>query len=328
MRICVFGAGAVGSFLAARLGHAGFDVSAVARGAQLAALKDRGVRLEEAAGVIETPVRASADPADLGPQDVVVFTTKAHSLKEAALSATPLIGPETALVFAQNGIPWWYAHGFAAPGVAEGPIALLDPDGAIWNGFGPERAVGAVIHSPNTIVAPGVVRNAATRPIALPLGEPKGGARDMTRRFAEALEAAGVRAPVLNDIRHEVWSKLILNVAGAPGCVLTCATVRGSLEDPGMREVARKAMEETVAVAAAHGFHLDVDIEGATDPARRPDHKSSMLQDLEAGRQMEVDPIVGCVVAFARAAGVATPTLDVLLPLLRTRARTAGLYSG
>ena len=326
MRICIFGAGAVGSFLAARLAHAGFDVSTVARGAQLEALQTKGVTLHEASGTIQARVRASADPADLGVQDAVIFTTKAHSLAAAARLAPPLVGAETALVFAQNGIPWWYAHGFAAPGLAAGPITLLDPDRAIWDGFDPERAIGAVIHSPNTMIAPGVVENKANRPAGLPLGEPLGGAAPATRRISEALEAAGVRAPILPDIRREVWNKLILNIAGAPCCSLTGASVRGFLEDKGKAAAAAGAMREAIAVAAAHGLELDADVDAATDPARRPDHKSSMLQDLEAGRQMEIDPIVGCVAAFAAAAGVPTPTLDVLLPLLRMRARTAGLY--
>jgi 2-dehydropantoate 2-reductase len=327
LRICIFGAGAVGSFLAARLGHAGFDVSAVARGAQLAALQTNGIRLEESSGTIQAAVKASADPSDLGIQDAVIFTTKAHSLSDAATLAAPLIGPDTALVFAQNGIPWWYGHGFTPPGLTEGPLDLLDPGSAIWNGFTPERAIGAVIHSPNTVIAPGVVQNKANRPAGLPLGEPKGGASASTQRISEALEAANIHAPILPDIRREVWSKLILNIAGAPGCSLTGASVKGFLQDEGMRAAAAGAMREAVAVAAAHGFDLVVDIEANTDPDKRPDHKSSMLQDLEAGRQMEVDPIVGSVVHLARAAGVPTPTLDILLPLLRMRARTLGLYS-
>jgi len=326
MRICIFGAGAVGSFLAARLANAGFEVSAVARGAQLEALQAKGIRLEEPSGVIEAPVRASADPADLGPQDAVIFATKAHSLKQAAQMSAPLIGPETALVFAQNGIPWWYGYGFSAPGLEDGPIAQLDPDRAIWDGFGPERAVGAVIHSPNTIVAPGVVSNAAHRPAALILGEPGGGARPSTQRISEALIAAGVNAEIKPDIRKDVWTKLVMNIGGAPCCSLTGAPIKTFLADDGVRATAAAIMREAIAVAAAHGIALDIDVEANTDPTSRPNHKSSMLQDLEAGRQMEIDPIVACPAAFAKAAGVPTPTLDIVLPLLRVRAKTAGLY--
>jgi 2-dehydropantoate 2-reductase len=326
MRICIYGAGAVGSFLAARLAHAGFDVAAIARGAQLAALQSDGITLEEADGTINARVKASSDPADFGPQDAVIFTTKAHSLAGIADAAQSLIGPDTAQVFAQNGIPWWYGHAFDAPGLTPGPLARLDPDGAIWNGFRPERAIGAVIYSPNTVVRPGVIRNKATRPAEYPLGQPDGGADAATKSISKALEAANIKAPILEDIRREVWTKLIINIYGAPVCTLTGASVKGSLQQAGMDHVAGAVMAEGVAVAAAHGFDLDVDIANYTNPEKRPDHKSSMLQDFEAGRQMEVDPIIGCAHDFARAAGVPTPVLDVLLPLVRAKARTAGLY--
>lgn len=326
MRICIYGAGAVGSFLAARLANAGFDVAAIARGAQLAALQANGITLEEANGTIQARVKASDNPADFGPQDAVIFTTKAHSLAAVAGPAQALIGPDTALVFAQNGIPWWYGHAFEAPGLASGPSPLLDPDGAIWNGFRPERAIGAVIYSPNTVVSPGVIRNKATRPAEYPLGQPNGGADAPTKTIAKALEAANIKAPILDNIRHEVWMKLIINIYGAPCCTLTGASVKGSLSQAGMDHVAKTVMAEGIAVAKAHGFDLDINIDNYTDPAKRPDHKSSMLQDFEAGRRMEVDPIIGCAHEFARAAGIQTPVLDVLLPLVRAKAHTAGLY--
>lgn len=327
MRICIFGAGAVGGAFAARLGDAGFDVSAIARGEQLQAIQADGIRLETPDRRYEARIAASDAPADLGVQDAILFATKAHSLKAVAAAAAALIGPETALVFAQNGIPWWYGHGFEAPGLDDAPIPLLDADGAIWNGFGPERATGAVIHSPNALIAPGVVRSSSPRPSRLLLGEPAGGPlRPNAERLRLALEAAGILSPPVPDIRLEVWNKLILNVGAAPCSSLTGGGLKSYLQDEGMRRVAFDAMSEGAAVAKAHGFDLDVDIARQTDPANRPDHKPSILQDLEAGRTMEVDPILGCVQAFGHAAGVATPTIDVLLPLLRTRARLAGLY--
>lgn len=327
MRICIFGAGAVGGALAARLGHSGNEVSAVARGAQLDAFRAKGVRLEAGDDVFEAAIQASDTPGDLGPQDAVIFATKAHSLAEAARQAEPLLHDDTALVFAQNGVPWWYGHGYAAPGLKEGPLRLLDPTGAIWNGFGPERAVGAVIHSPNVVIAPGIIRSSAPRAPELLLGEPGGGdLRPMAEALRQALEAAGVVSPPVPDIRHAVWSKLILNIGTAPCSVLTGGTIRDFLQDPGIQRVAHDAMAEGVAVAAAHGQNLDIDIPAQCDPTRRPAHKPSILQDLEAGKPMEVDPIIGCVHAFAQAAGVPTPTLDILLPLMRTRARLAGLY--
>ena len=326
MRVCIFGAGAVGGFFAAKLAHAGHEVSAVARGPQLAAFRKNGVRLKTPTEEISAPLNASDRPADLGPQDAVIFTTKAHSLKQAAESASPLMGADTALVFAQNGIPWWYAHGFSAPGLEPGPIPALDSDGAIWRGFDPARAVGAVIFSPNTVTAPGVIVNNAKRPARLLLGAPDGRSRPEIEALSAALIGVGVEAPVLPDIRRAVWSKLILNVSAAACAVLTGGGIRSFLQDPGMQAIAAAAMTEAIAVAAAHGFALDVDVAANCDPANRPNHKPSMLQDFEAGRQMEVDPILGCVHSFAQAANVPTPTIDVLLPLLRTRARLAGLY--
>ena len=327
MRICIFGAGAVGGFFAAKRAHAGHDVSAVARGPQLAAFRKHGVRLKTATEDIAAPLNASDRPADLGPQDAVIFTTKAHSLKQAAETAGPLIGADTALVFAQNGIPWWYAYGFSAPGLAPGPIPALDPDGAIWRGFDPARAVGAVIFSPNAVTEPGVIVNNAKRPARLHLGAPDGQSRPEIEALSAALIDVGVEAPVLPDIRRTVWSKLILNISGAAGAVLTGGGIRSFLQDPGVQAIAAAAMNEGIAVAAAHGFELDVDVAANCDPANRPDHKPSMLQDFEAGRPMEIDPILGCVHSFAQAANVPTPTIDVLLPLLRTRARLAGLYN-
>lgn len=326
MQICVFGAGAIGCFLTAKLAAAGADVRLIARGAQLAAISANGLTLEEASDetVVRIPVSDAA--ADFGPQDIVVVATKAHGLKGAAAAAQPLLGPETKVVFAQNGAPWWYAYGFEAPGLPSGSLAAVDPDGAVWNGFGPERAVGCSIFSPNSIPAPGVVRNAALRPSTYTLGQPDGGAAPVVRDFAALLEAAGVRAPVVDDIRREVWGKLVFNIASAPIAALTGGTIRANVEAPGMPAVVKALAREAVAVAASHGFELDTDIDALADPATRPKHKPSMLQDFEAGRRMEIDPILTSVSDFARAAGVATPTLDVVLSLVRAKALAAGLY--
>ena len=326
MRICIVGAGAIGSFLAAKLGASGADVSMIARGAALAAIRANGLRMEEASGETVVQMPASEAPGDFGPQDIVVVATKAHGLASVAASAGPLLGAETQVVFAQNGVPWWYAHGFTAPGLAPGPLTRIDPDGAIWNGFGPERAVGCTIFSPNSVPAPGVVRNASVRPSTYTLGQPDGKTSPGLKAFAAALEAAGVNAPIAADIRREVWAKLLFNVATASTAVLTGATIRTNMSNPGVRAVAQALMLEAIAVAASHGFDVAADVAAMTDPQTRPNHKPSMLQDFEAGRRMEVDPILSCVSDFAKAAGVSTPTLDVIMPLVRAKARTAGLY--
>jgi len=328
MRICIFGAGAIGSFLAAKLEGSGADVSVIARGPHLAAIQTNGLKLQAPTGETIHRMPATDNPADFGPQDIVIVTTKAHGLPQAAKTVPPLLGPNTKIVFAQNGIPWWYAHCFEAPGLAPGSITRIDPDGVIWNGFGPERAIGCTIFSPNSVPAPGVIRHVGVRKSRFELGQPDGIISPQLKQFSEAMEAAGVSAPINPAIRHAVWDKLLLNVANAPITTLTGATIKAATTDPEIRQIAQSLMRESMAVAASHGFHTDADVETNTDPATRPNHKPSMLQDFEAGRPMEIDPILTCVQDFARAAGVPTPTLDIILPLAATKARTAGLYGG
>lgn len=326
MRLCVFGAGAVGSFLAARLRSAGTDVSVVARGAHLEAIRERGLLLTEPSGETRVILPASDDPRDLGPQDAVIAAVKVHDLAAMAGMIGPLLRSDTPIVFAQNGIPWWYAHGFGAPGLPSGPIRRLDPKGILWDRIGPERAIGCVIYSPNAVAEPGHVVNNGRRPGRFPIGEPDGRVTPRCEAISAELERAGIGAPVSAGIRRFVWDKLILNVAGSASCVLTGTTVRGLLADPELRAVARGLMADALAVAESHGIRLDIDLDANTDPDRRPEHKSSMLQDFEAGRPMEVDPILTCVQDLGRAAGVPTPTLDCILPYVRVKARTAGLY--
>jgi 2-dehydropantoate 2-reductase len=328
MRICIFGAGAIGSFLAARLSGAGSDVSVIARGPHLAAIQANGLKLIEPTGETVHRLTATDNPADLAPQDIVIVTTKAHGLPQAAKTAAPLLGPDTKVVFAQNGIPWWYAHGFQAPGLPSGSNHRIDPDRAIWDGFGPDRAIGCTIFSPNSVPAPGVVQNVAVRKSRFELGQPDGEVSSLLQQFSATMEAADVLAPMNRTIRHAVWDKLLLNVANAPITTLTGATIKAATSDPAIRQIGQSLMRETMAVAASHGFKLDADVEANTDPATRPNHKPSMLQDFEAGRPMEVDPILTCVQDFAKAAGVPTPILDIILPLATTKARTAGLYGG
>lgn len=326
MRICIYGAGAVGSFVAAKLGAGGAAVSIVARGPHLAAIQANGLKLVENAGETTVRLPASADPAELGPQDIVVVTTKAHSLASVAKAIGPLLEADTPVVFAQNGIPWWYGHGFSAPGFPGGPLARLDPDGAIWNGVGPERAIGCAINSPNAILAPGVVENRRAGKSNFVLGAASGAIPPVVNDFAAALESAGILAPISDDIRHDVWTKLLLNICNAPLCTLTQSDIVTVMRKPGLRQAGIALMREAIAVAAAHGVVLDADPEKLTDPATRPKHKPSILQDFEAGKPLEIDPILGCVADFATGAGIATPMLDVILPLMQVKANTAGLY--
>jgi 2-dehydropantoate 2-reductase len=322
-RICVFGAGAVGGYLAARLAHAGREVSVVARGAHLAAIRQDGLRLVTPEESFVTHLAASSDPSDLGPQDLVVVAVKAPALPEVARAIGPLLGPGTPVAFAMNGVQWWYGHGFA-PGGHELDLSRLDPGGALDQALGPDRALGMIVYSPNEVIEPGVVRNGGGRNRFV-LGDPAGPRSERVETVRAALAGAGFTVEATDDIRHEMWLKLVRNVSTGPLCALTGARASDIVDDPGTRAVARAMVVEALAVAASHGFALGIDPDASSRPGTRPVHKPSMLQDLERGRPMEIDAILGMVVDFAAQAGVPTPTLSTVLALLSLRARGAGL---
>ena len=328
MKLCVFGAGAVGGYLAARLAHAGRDVSLIARGAHLDAIRRRGLKLITPDETLVTAPRAAADPAELGPQDLVIVSTKAPALPEVARTIGPLLRPDTPVAFAMNGVFWWYGHGFAPPhgGGAPPDLRRLDPDGLLHERIGPERALGLVVHSPNEVIEPGVVRN-DRRSNRFVLGDPTEPASARVRAVHAALSGAGFEVEIADDIRRAMWRKLIGNIGTGPVCALTGARSSDLTEDEGTRRLCRALMAEALAVAASHGFpDPGFDAEGHVAPGNRPVRKPSMLQDLERGRPMEIDAMVGAVADFAAAAGVPTPTLDAVLALLRLRARVAGTY--
>lgn len=326
MRIGIVGAGAVGGFLAGHLARAGTEVALLARGAHLAALRDRGLTVESQGQRWTVQVPASDRAADLGEVDAVVVTAKAPALPAIAAAIAPMLGTDTPVVCAMNGIPWWYDHG--RPGVVSRTIDRLDPDGEIWRGIGPARAIGCVVDCPSQVVEPGLVRHVAARPGALTLGEPAGGRSDRIDRLAAVIEASGVRAPIADDIRVALWSKLFVNVSRSPMGVLTGLSERGMASDPGTLEITMTIMHEAQAVARAHGLDVAVDEARNRDPQKRSEHRSSMLQDWDLGRPMEIDGIVRAVQDFARDAGVPTPTLDVVATLLVAKARLAGNYTG
>ena len=326
MRIGIVGAGAVGGFLAGHLARAGTEVALLARGPHLAALRDRGLTVESRGERWTVTVPASDRAADLGAVDAVVVTAKAPALPAIAAAIAPMLGPDTPVVCAMNGIPWWYHHG--RPGIESRTVDRLDPDGAIWRGIGPARAIGCVVDCPAQVVEPGLVRHVAPRPGALTLGEPTGGRSARVERLATVMEAAGVRAPIADDIRAALWSKLFVNVSRSPLGVLTGLSERGLAMDADTLEITVAIMREAQAVARAHGIEVDIDEARNRDPQSRSEHRSSMLQDWDLGRPMEIDGIVRAVQDFAREAGVATPTLDVVSTLLVAKARVAGTYSG
>ena len=316
MKICIYGAGAVGGHLAARLIAKGdAEISVVARGAHLAAIREKGLFLETGGEVIGgQPVAATDDPAELPPQDLVVLTLKAPALPAVAKPLKALLAPNAAALFFTNGIPWWWRYGIDDGG----SLPLLDPDGLLWRELGPECVLGGVVYSSNALKEPGVVTHFASNKWII--GEPTGDRSPRGEAASELFEAAGLNAPVSEDIRRDMWEKLFRNVAGNPLSALTRIPTADWATAPGIGEVGRGMITETVEVARALGWDLseETDANAIVNPApSRVGGRSSMLQDVEAGRPMEVEAIVGQVQAFAREAGIATPTIDVILPLMR-----------
>jgi len=326
MRIGIVGAGAVGGFLAGHLARAGTEVALLARGPHLAALRERGLTVESRGERWTVHPAASDRAADLGRVDAVVVTAKAPALPAIAAAIAPMLAPDTPVVCAMNGVPWWYDHG--RPGTQSRTVARLDPDGAIWRGIGPLRAIGCVVDCPAQVVEPGFVRHVAPRPGALTLGEPAGGRSARIAELAAVFEASGVQAPVVDDIREALWSKLFVNISRSPLGVLTGMSERQLAQDPGALGITLAVMREAQAVARAHGIEVAIDEARQADPEMRSEHRSSMLQDWDLGRPMEIDGIVRAVQDFARAADVATPVLDVVAALLVAKARAAGTYPG
>ncbi len=324
MKICVYGAGAVGGHLAVRLARAGNSVSVVARGAQLDAIRRRGLTLVLGGERLGAALRASADPAELGPQDVVITALKAPGLSAAAAQLPALLGRDTPVVFAINGIPWWYFHG--APARPKRPdLGFLDPGGALARHVGLERVIGCVIYSANVVVEPGVVQS-NSGDNAFVLGEPDGKKTARIDTLAATIKAAGMGAPVRQDLRPEIWSKLLGNAAQAPICCLLERDL-SVIGVPELYALAGNLMRETIAAARTDGVVLDGDVDKRLAFAKGGStHKPSMLQDLELGRAMEIDAILVAVQRFARAGGVPTPHLDALTALLIEKARTRGCY--
>ena len=325
MKICIFGSGAIGAFMGVRLHQAGAEVSLVARGAHLAAMRERGVRLIAQDEDTVVRPRCTDNAAELGPQDYVIIALKAHSVPAAVPAIRPLLGPDTAVVTAVNGIPYWYFH--KTGGAFEGRrLETVDPGGAQWDGFGPERAIGCVVYPATEVVEPGVIQHIYGD--KFPLGEPDGGTSARVSALSEAMAAGGLRAPVLERIRDEIWLKLWGNLCFNPISALTHATLEVICADPGTRAVAKAMMLEAQEIAERIGVRFRVDVERRINGAGAVGaHKTSMLQDLERGRPMEIDALLSVVQEMGRLVGVATPSIDVVLALVRQRGEVAGLYS-
>jgi len=324
MRIGIFGAGAIGGLLGVRLAQAGAEVTFVARGAHLAAMRADGVTLRSGGESVTVRPRCVADAGEAGVQDAVIVTLKAHSLPAAAPDIARMMGSQTALVTAVNGVPYWYFHGLDGPW-RDRRVASVDPSGVLWEMLPPGQAIGCVVYPAAEVVAPGVIEH--TYGDRFSLGEPDGSRSERVEAISRLLIAGGLKAPVRPRIRDEIWVKLWGNLTFNPVSALTGATLDRLTSRPDLRALCRSMMLEAQAVAEALGVRFAIGIEKRIDGAAEVGaHKTSMLQDLERGRPMEIDALLGAVVELGDVTGQPTPTCRSVLALVRERARQAGCY--
>ena len=309
MKFLIAGAGAIGAYLGARMARAGMDVTLFARGAHLRAMQERGVRVESCEGNFEAHPKVTGNLEEVGPVDVVLLTVKAHGLPALVPQLRPVLGEETAVVSTQNGVPWWFFQGWGGP--CEGTrLERVDPGGVVSAAIEARRVIGSLVYFATEITEPGVVRHDEGNRISL--GEPDGTRSDRVRAIAEALNAAGLRCPVTTRIRHEIWVKILGNVAFNPISALTGATLAGILRNPEASTLVRNIMQETETLGARLGLELPITIEQRmAGAAKVGEHKTSMLQDLEAGRPLELEAIVGAVLELGE-------RLNLPLPHTRT----------
>ncbi len=326
MKICVFGAGAIGGLMAGWLANAGHDVSLVARGASLDAIRAKGLRVRtNATGEIQTThPRADSDPAQLGVQDCVIVTVKGQGLPEVARTIAPMLGPTTSIVTAMNGVPWWFFDRLAYGGGAL-RLESLDPGGKLAQAMPTERIVGCVIHAAASVPEPGLISHNTGKKLII--GEPGGKNTARTKSIAGAFTSAGFECLTSDFIEKDFWVKLLGNVSFNPVSALTLATADRMIADPLMKGYMVAVMREVLAIGRAVGVDADIDPEARIDMARALGvFKTSMLQDMEAGKSLEIDGLLTGTLDIARQAGVPAPFTESLLGLIRTRARMSGQY--
>ena len=323
MKICIFGAGAIGGYMGVKLAQVGTDVSLVARGPHLEAMKKNGLRLIEGESDVTVPVAASENPEDLGFQDYLILTLKAHSVPSIIEKVRPLVNEKTTIVSGVNGIPWWYFHKIG--GEFEGAkLASVDPGNVQWESFGPSKVLGCVVYPAAEVLEPGVIKHIEGNRFSL--GEPDGSKSDRALKLSKVLTEAGLKAPVRPKLRDEIWVKLWGNLSFNPISALTHATLDVLCTDIGTREVVRKMMLEAQSIAEKLGVNFPIDVERRIDGgAAVGAHRTSMLQDLDQGRPMEIDALVTSVQELGRITKTPTPTIDVVLSLINLRARSANL---
>lgn len=323
-RVCVVGAGAIGGFLGTRLAAGGLaEVSAVARGATLQALRTEGWRLQGTQGLLQVPARVSEHPQELGPQDLVIVAVKGPALAQVASAIAPLLRSDTVVLPAMNGVPWWFCEGLADfPGGAPG---CVDPGGVIAAAIPFDQVLGCVVHASTAMPEPGVVLHRMGQ--GLIIGEPRGGRSERAQAVVDLLAHAGFEVTHANDVRRDIWYKLWGNMTMNPVSAITGATIDLVLDDPLVRGFCSAAMEETAAIGQRIGCPVDQSAEDRhAVTARLGAFRTSMLQDAEAGRTLELDAIVTAVWEIGRRLGLATPNIDALLGLTRLFGRVRGLY--
>jgi 2-dehydropantoate 2-reductase len=310
MRFLIAGAGAIGAYIGALMARAGFDVTLFARGAHLQAMQERGVRVKNSSGEFEAHPKIAGGLKEIGTFDVVFLGVKAHSLTKLAPELGPVFGPQTTVVSTQNGIPWWFFEGFG--GEWDGlRLERVDPGGVISSAIEAQRVVGSIVYFSTEIVAPGIIQHIEGNRVSL--GEPDGTRSERLRQIAETLIASGLRAPITTRIRNEMWVKLLGNLAFNPVSALTRATLAQMTKDPDVCGLVREIMGEASAVAAKLELELPITIDQRiAGAAKVGEHKTSMLQDLEAGRPMELEAIVGAVVELGQKVAVPMPHTETV----------------
>ena len=326
MKICIYGAGAIGVFLGARLGATGQLVSAVARGATLAALRAHGLRLELAERVVQAPVNATDDPRELGRQDIVIIAVKGPAMPSVVTNIAPLIGPDTIVLTAMNGVPWWFFSGMEGR-LAGSPLDTLDPAGSIAAAIPARQILGCVVHASCSTSAPGTSRHGTGH--GLIVGEPVGGASLRVLKVSQLLEMSGFETRIAPRIQQDIWYKLWGNMTMNPVSAITGATADRVLDDELVGGFIHSVMREASAIGAAIGCTIAQSAEDRSVITRKLGaFRTSMLQDVDAGRQLEIDALLTVVREIAMRVDIATPNLDALLGLTRLFARTRGLYPG
>lgn len=320
MRVAVLGAGAIGAYVGAALHRGGTEVHLVARGAHLDAIRERGVTVRSPRGDFTARTPATDNPSEIGEVDYVFLGLKANSYASCGDLVEPLLHDGTTIIAAQNGIPWWYFHGLAGPN-EDYRIESVDPDGVVTRALPPARAVGCVVYCSTEIEGPGRIRHVeGTR---FSIGEPAGDVSERCRTFSAAMVAGGLKCPVEEDIRKDIWIKLLGNAAFNPISALSRATMVEIASHTGTRATVRQMMHETLEIAAAVGCHPEISVDKRMDGARRVGaHKTSMLQDLERGKPLELDVILAAVIELADLTGVAAPTLRAMHAVADLLART------